>query len=161
MTTHTPLKILALIVVSTLLSIPSSADSDMIETLKEKSIKMVMRSIGHEVLKNHDEFTSRVLPIEKQNERYQIDFESSLDLDPAKSPTTVGRFMVPEWSSHYLVETILDSSYEVVHSYEVSPALPPGKVACQGRILPEGKYTLYITLIDQTNSSFIGPLETG
>ena len=48
----------------------------------DQEIKVALRAIGHEFLLQLDDSTSRILPIEKKDGRYAIEFEREFSLEP-------------------------------------------------------------------------------
>ncbi|MEM9821911.1 MAG: winged helix-turn-helix domain-containing protein [Bacteroidota bacterium] len=131
------------------------------ESIQEKQIKGVMRSIGHEILNSVDDCTSRVLPIERLSEKtlptYRIPFENPLRLDPETIIFTIHQVVSrAKVAQHYFVEVEDCNTKRVVHSYEMSIDKDPHQIACSGRILPHNCYSLIFTIVDQlyTNGHF-------
>ena len=52
------------------------------EVQSEAHVKVALRMVGHEVLLSLGDSSSRVLPIEKENDRYVIPFESEFEFKP-------------------------------------------------------------------------------
>lgn len=126
--------------------LPLVASSTTDEGIKEKRTKVAMRMIGHQVLLCMGDSESRVMPIEKIGDYYKISFESAIGLDPDDLVSIVERVMrESEVASHYLVEVQQCETREIVHAFAIgNPALIP----CEGRMQPEGCYTLLITIWD-------------
>ncbi len=138
------LKILFFAVVSQLIMASSLFGK---ETIHERQIKVSMRMIGHQTLLNLGDSTSRVLPIEKDGDRYKIPFESEFSITPDDLFVIIHPIIEKnKIASQYIVELEKCNNNEVVYSYEfgISPELG---LPCRGRILPEDCYTLFITLV--------------
>lgn len=115
----------------------------------EQHIRAFLRVIGHQMLLSSADSTSRVLPIIKTGNQYQIQFESDLQLDPAELIYVADSVMNQEGvSSSYLVEVKACETQEVVHSYEVKSETNLGLLPCRGRILPKACYQIYVTFPD-------------
>lgn len=121
------------------------------EHINEKRIEVAMRKIGHEVLKCLGDHESRVLPIEKEDGRYRISFESEFAFDPDDiiSITDLVR-MESNIASHLLVEVEHCTSKQVVHIFEIGDGALP---ACIGRILPKSCYSLLVTVFENTTAT--------
>ena len=50
------------------------------DTQEERHLEVSLRMIGHQVLLNSNDSTSRVMPIKKENDRYRIQFESEFEI---------------------------------------------------------------------------------
>ena len=60
----------------------------------EKHVVTVLRMVGHQLLLNSGDSTSRVLPIEKSDEYYQISFSSDFNFESTILAATINEFMV-------------------------------------------------------------------
>lgn len=113
----------------------------------EKHIEVAMRMIGHEVLLLSGDSSSRVLPIEKQQGQYHIQFESGFPFDPDELAVTVNRVISESGiTDHYIVEVEHCETGQVVYSYEMSLLTDSSIVPCKGRVMPEDCYSLVLTL---------------
>jgi hypothetical protein len=107
-----------------------------------------IRTIGHEVLLSVGDSTSRVLPVQRVNEKYRIDFDTEFGFDPDDLGNTINSVVGKhEISKHYIVEVVSCMSNEVVYSYEIGNA-EQAMVPCKGRLQPEGCYAILISLLD-------------
>ena len=119
------------------------------EDIQERYTQVAMRMIGHEVLKCLGDAESRVLPIEKNDNRYYISFATELAFDPSDLV-----FVIVDVLEHtavadnYLVEVAECNSQEVVYSFVVFQSDNGDIRPCEGRILPEACYQLLITIMD-------------
>lgn len=119
------------------------------ENIQEKQIKAAMRTIGHEILQFSGDTTTRILPIENEGNRYQIQFESDFRLNPSTVVIKVDEvFKKTKLTEEYFVEVKACETGEVVHSYGVEGILNPPEVACGTRKYAKTCYTIFITLLD-------------
>ena len=117
----------------------------------DEHIKVALRMIGHEILLNSDDSTSRILPIEKEATHYKIQFEKTFQFDPGDLVSTIdGIVDETKIANHYLVEVKDFKTEQVVYSYEKGNSNYSTIVPCQGRIQPEGFYAILFTVLDST-----------
>ncbi|MCW8897508.1 MAG: response regulator transcription factor [Flavobacteriales bacterium] len=120
--------------------------------VREQSVKVAIRMIGDEFLLQVGDSTSRVMPVEKHQGRYLIQFENEFGFEPdflsiaalkvAEKTKTLGSF---------ILETEKCSTKEVVHSFEISSKKDESLVPCKARPLPKDCYKLYVTLLEEEN----------
>lgn len=124
--------------------LPTKATVDTAESRR----LVAMRTIGHEILLLSGDSTSRVMPIEKKQGRYEIQFESDFDFDPdlviARIDEIVKRDHIAE---EYLVEFAACPTDEVVYSYAFEMQKNPDEIACRSRLQPIGCYRVYFTIL--------------
>jgi len=112
----------------------------------EQTLKIELRSIGHEFLMQLNDSTSRILPIEKEGERYALQFEHEFAFEPDFLIRST--YQVIERSSNkksFLVEVEKCNSSELVHSFEASLTKNKNAIACKERALPKACYIFYFT----------------
>ena len=108
-----------------------------------------MRMIGHQVLRSIGDSTSRVLPIESNGDRYQINFESDFAFNPDDLSAIVDSVLSETAiASDYIVEILSCENDLVVHGYEKSSEVGSDILACRGRDQPMGCYSLLITVLN-------------
>ena len=150
----TTLRFSSLLLCLLVLSSQALASPDLEDSSDQKRIHLTMRMVGHEVLTVVGDDTSRVLPIEQNGHAYKIPFESSFGLDPDTLVSLIDTIMTRAgFSDHYLVETQHCASGEIVHSFEVGPAID--LLPCKGRKLPSDCYSILITLMDERTKEII------
>ncbi len=116
---------------------------------EEQHTEVVMRMIGHEILLNADDSTSRVLPISKIGHRYKIPFEAPFAFQPDTLASTIDWVITKGLiSKHYIVEMESCESGEIVYGYEIGTTIDTTMVPCLQRAFPKECYTLFITLLD-------------
>ena len=114
----------------------------------DQHILVVMRMIGDEVLLSVGDSTSRVLPIEKKENRYRIAFENPFEFYPANLVAVIdGVLQKSDMASRYLVEFEACDTETVIYSYEVGNLETQDYIPCQTRPQPQGCYVLYLTLL--------------
>jgi DNA-binding winged helix-turn-helix (wHTH) protein len=108
--------------------------------------EVLLRKIGHEVLLQSGDNTSRVLPIEKiaENE-YQISFENALTFQADSLVSTIKRLLAEgPFPRDYVVSVVNPDNSDVVFGYAISKNKKDEIKACLGRIQPLGIYTINI-----------------
>lgn len=115
----------------------------------ERHIKVAMRMIGHEVLLNSGDSVSRVLGIEKEIDRYRIQFESDFQFNPEELVATINQIVKETGIAiSYLVEVEKCVTKEVIYSYEIGKSAKTDLIPCKTRIQPRACYKMFITILD-------------
>ena len=135
---------------------------------EEQHMKVVLRMVGHEFLLQMGDSTSRVLPIKKDGNRYVVQFEKEIEIEPdlisfvangvfkreltadsdLTSITTENLLLKEQLGRTYILEVESCDSNEVVYSYEYNPTKDEGIVPCKSRPLPQGCYQIFFTFLD-------------
>ena len=119
----------------------------------ERHILVSMRMIGHEVLLSSGDSVSRVLPIEKDADRYKIPFESGFQFNPEKLVATIDSVIKKTGiAGSYRAEVEKCETGEVVYSYEIRDSTSIDLIPCGTRITPKACYALFITILDDSGS---------
>lgn len=119
------------------------------QDIQEQRMKVVMREVGHEFLMQMNDSVSRVLPIHKEENRYKIQFEKSLDFEPDLLLfSAIKVFKANKLNSNYILEVEQCYTNEVVYSYEFDPKEEDALIACRSRSLPKDCYAFYFTFIE-------------
>ncbi|MRG45694.1 transcriptional regulator [Chitinophaga sp. SYP-B3965] len=108
--------------------------------------EVLLRRIGHELLLQSGDSTSRVLPVEKiaENE-YQIRFEKELTFQPALLVNTTGRLLAKDpFASDYVVNVLNCDNSSVAYGYAISKDKKDDIVTCKGRVQPRACYRINI-----------------
>lgn len=133
-----------------LLLIGVDAQAHLEEGDDERHIMVSMRMIGHQVLLNAGDSTSRVLPIKKVGESYKIKFESDFDFYPHQMNRIIDSIVhVTQIAKSFTYQVEQCGSEEVVHSYEMLNFDSLAVVPCGTRPLPKDCYTLYFNIIEE------------
>lgn len=117
----------------------------------DQHLEVSMRMIGHQVLLSLGDSSSRVLPVERNENVFKIPFEAEFGFNPDSLATIIDSVITATGIAEaYIVQSITCKTNQVVHSYEV------GKVnnvlACGSRSQPKGCYYLQVTLLDLPTS---------
>ncbi|SEL99009.1 winged helix-turn-helix domain-containing protein [Parapedobacter koreensis] len=108
--------------------------------------EVLLRRIGHELLLQSGDSTSRVLPVKKiaENE-YQIRFEHDLTFQPDSLVNTTQRLLARDpFARDYVVNVLNCGNSSVVYGYAISKNKKDDIVACIGREQPSACYTINI-----------------
>ncbi len=130
-----------------------SAYSQRQELQNEKHVEVALRMIGHQILLNAGDSTSRVLPIIENEGKYRIQFETEFEFEPETLAATINQVMVEtNIAKSFIVEVITCLSGEVVYSYEMHEVIDSSIVPCRSRAVPKSCYTLLVTLADENQA---------
>ncbi|RPD41678.1 winged helix-turn-helix domain-containing protein [Chitinophaga barathri] len=108
--------------------------------------EVLLRRIGHEILLQSGDSTSRVLPVKKiaENE-YQIRFEKDLTFQPGSLVNTTRRLLADDpLGSDYIVNVLNYDGSSVAYGYAISKNKKEDIVACIGREQPRARYMINI-----------------
>ena len=108
--------------------------------------EILLRRIGHEILLQSGDSTSRVLPVKKISENeYQIRFENEFTFQPDSLMNTTMRFLDnAPFSNNYIVNVLNCGDASVAYGYAVSKNKKDNIVACRGRRQPIACYIIVI-----------------
>jgi hypothetical protein len=140
----------------------SMEDSDDFDIARRE---VLLRRIGHELLLQSGDSTSRVLPIKKiaENE-YQISFENELTFQPASLVNTTSRLLAKApLANDYVVNVLNCGNSSVAYGYAISKNKKDDIVACIGRKQPRACYMINIKfkptgIITAKNGYLLGSL---
>jgi len=121
----------------------TSEDSDDFDLARRE---VLLRRIGHELLLQSGDKTSRVLPVKKiaENE-YQISFENALTFQPDSLVNLTKRVLAKDpLASNYIVSVLNCGNASVAYGYAVSKNKKDDIVACIGRRQPKACYLINI-----------------
>lgn len=127
--------------------------------------EVLLRRIGHELLLQSGDSTSRVLPIKKivENE-YQITFENDLTFQPDSLINITQRLLAKDpLTSDYVVNVLNCGNSSVAYGYAISKNKKDDIVACRGRKQPSACYMINIKfkptgIITTKNGYLLGSL---
>jgi hypothetical protein len=115
----------------------------------EQRAEVVMREIGHRILLQAGDSTSRVLPVKRISPSiFQIEFQSEFTFVPDTLVKVVhGRMSAARLPLNYIVNVFDCEGHDMIYGYEiVSENLED--IPCTGRIQPHGCYSIQISFID-------------
>ncbi|WP_291922397.1 winged helix-turn-helix domain-containing protein [Chitinophaga sp.] len=108
--------------------------------------EVLLRRVGHELLLQSGDSTSRVLPVEKiaENE-YLIRFEHELTFQPGSLVNTTRRLLARDpLAADYVVNVLNCNNSSVAYGYAISQNVKDDIVACLGRVQPRACYMINI-----------------
>nr|WP_067054331.1 winged helix-turn-helix domain-containing protein [Mucilaginibacter sp. L294] len=108
--------------------------------------EVLLRRIGHELLLQSGDSTSRVLPVKKiaENE-YQIRFENDLTFLPDSLVNTTQRLLAKDpLAGDYVVNVLNRGNSSVAYGYAISKNKKDDIVPCKGRKQPRAYYMINI-----------------
>lgn len=108
--------------------------------------EILLRKIGHELLLQSGDKTSRVLPVKKIGENeYQIMFENDLTFQTDSLVKTTQRLLTNEpLVGDYIVNVLNCGNASVAYGYAISKNKKDDIVACKGRKQPKACYMINI-----------------
>ena len=108
--------------------------------------EVLLRKIGHEILLQSGDSTSRVLPVKKIGEgEFQISFENEFSFQPDSLVNTIRRVLVNDPNARdYIVNVLNCGSSAVTYGYAVSGKQKDDIIACLGRKQPTACYLINI-----------------
>src|SRR3954471_4623990 len=127
--------------------------------------EILLRRIGHEILLQSGDSTSRVLPVKKiaKNE-YQISFENVFTFQPQSLVNITQRLLAKDpLGSDYVVNVLNCANARVAYGYAISKNKKDDIVACIGRRQPVSCYMINIKfkptgIITAKNGYLLGSL---
>ena len=127
--------------------------------------EVLLRRIGHEILLQSGDSTSRILPVKKiaENE-YQISFENVFSFQPGFLVNTTQRLLSKDpLSNDYVVNVLNCANASVAYGYAISKNKKDDIVTCTGRTQPIGCYMINIKfkptgVTTARNGYFLGAL---
>lgn len=106
--------------------------------------KVALRMVGHQLLLQSDDANTLVRPvIDLGNHTFELSFQHQLSIDPDSLVAISDRAIARELSiDNYLVEVQGCISNEVLYSYHIQGKIESNELACSGRKLPLGCYSI-------------------
>jgi DNA-binding winged helix-turn-helix (wHTH) protein len=127
--------------------------------------EILLRRIGHEILLQSGDSTSRVLPVKKiAGNEYQISFENAFTFQPESLVNTTQRLLAKDpLASDYVVSVLNCANASVAYGYAISKNKKDDIVACIGRRQPIACYMINIKfkptgIITAKNGYLLGSL---
>ena len=135
--------LILLLFVSAICAAFSMTDSDDFAIARRE---VLLRRIGHELLLQSGDSTSRVLPIKKLAENeYQISFENELTFQADSLVNTTGRLLTKDpLIGDYVVNVLNSGTFGVAYGYAISKNKKDDIIACIGRKQPRARYMITI-----------------
>jgi hypothetical protein len=109
--------------------------------------EVLLRRIGHELLLQSGDSTSRVLPVKKTAENeYQVTFENELTFKPDSLVNTTRRLLAKDpLASDYVVNVLNCGNPGVTYGFAISENKKDDNIVpCRGRVQPRACYVIDI-----------------
>jgi len=117
-------------------------------SITDKQMSIAMRMVGHQVLLNAGDSTSRVLAIQKDSTHYTINFESEFSFEPDNLIPVIDCIMEDaDVKKGYIVEVVDQRTQKVVYNYEIGYSGRLKGIPCLARAQPLGRYSILIYLV--------------
>lgn len=134
--------------------------------LQAKEVNLIIRQIGHRLLLQAGDLTSRVLPVTEIKEgTFVLAFENEFVFNhDSLLVLTLGLLPKAQFPSGYTVTVHDCTKADIVYGFQVNNTLPD-ILACKGRNQPSGCYTIEFTfpdfyeIVDQQKADIDHPTE--
>jgi hypothetical protein len=115
----------------------------------EQRAQLVMRDIGHRVLRHSGDSTSRVLPVEKMTPAiFQISFQSEFNFVPDTLVKVIHtRLIAAQLPLNYTVNVFDCTKNQIIYGYQRT-VVDEEIIPCMGRTQARGCYTIQIAFTD-------------
>lgn len=119
-----------------------------------EGVEIAMRQIGHELLLQAGDSTSRVMPVKRLSENtFQLAFQSSFTFVPDSLVKTVDVILSQSGISlPYIVQVRDCASNEVVYGFQIGKLDVTTLVPCMGREQALGCYTIHLSFLSEATS---------
>lgn len=115
----------------------------------DKHTLNAMRIIGHELLLDASDSTSRVLPVIKQSNTYIIQFATEFQFLPKQLFETIDSVIkATNIASRYIVEVEVCTTKEIIYSYEAGRSTLAEMIPCAFREPEKACYSVAITILE-------------
>lgn len=115
----------------------------------DKHTLNAMRIIGHELLLDASDSTSRVLPVIKQSNTYTIQFATEFQFLPKQLFETIDSVIkATNIAARYIVEVEVCTTKEIIYSYEAGRSTLAEMIPCAFREPEKACYSVAITILE-------------
>lgn len=116
----------------------------------EQHTLIAMRMIGHQILLVSCDSSSRVLPVENQDGKYKIQFESNFQFNPDDLVLVIDSILsISHVACHYIVEVVDCDNDKVVYGYEKNCVEEDDLIPCRSRELHHGCFQIFISILER------------
>lgn len=117
--------------------------------IEDQHVKVRLRHIAHEFLLQMEDSTTRILPIEKIQGRYEIKFANEFSFQPDALLFSTFKVLEKYYiTDNYIVEVEDCETKSIIHSFATEVQSTEDLGACQQRLLPKQCYVLYFTQVE-------------
>lgn len=121
---------------------------------RKGQIRTALRMIGHEILMQSGDSTSRVLPVRQDGTQFRIQLESEFGFEPSVLVETIDRIIQEAGiAERYMVEVESCQTGLIVYGYQKGLSSTDEQIPCTGREQPIGCYQILLTLLETDASS--------
>jgi hypothetical protein len=122
---------------------------------QEKRAMVAIRNVGHEILLQSGDLSSRVLPVKKMSDHiFQLEFEAPLSFATDSLIKIVqANLSSANLPSNYMVSVLDARTGEMVYGYELGPQ--HNIVPCRGRAQPKSAYLVQVGFTPQVGTNKI------
>lgn len=129
--------------------------------MSESRKLLLMRTVGHQLLRSSGDSSSRVMPVRKfSEEAFLIEFENEFKFSPDSLVSIVKKTIAnSDFPANYSVDVMRCFDQLIIYNYEITPSAKD--IACLGRVQPSGCYAVQITFHKSPevyDTSFLGGL---
>lgn len=119
----------------------------------EKRAALVVRDVGHRLLLQAGDSTSRVLPVKQLGSGiFQLEFENRFAFMPDSLVKIVSRNLaVSDLPLNYMVNVFDCADHDMVYGFEIRYG-KADVIPCRGRMQPGGCYFIQVAFFDLTDS---------
>jgi hypothetical protein len=145
------------IVMLAIFFIASSFTDDSDRDLRAKQVNLMVRQIGHRLLLQAGDSTSRVLPVTEKEGTFLLRFENEFVFNH-DSLMALSQGLLPktQFPSGYTVTVHECKKASIVYGFQINNT-SPDILACSGRSQPSGCYTIEIAFPDFYETTFNYP----
>lgn len=138
-----PLFVLIVTLFGVIICMPFSLEDNDFDFARRE---ILLRKVGHELLQQSGDNTSRVLPVKKISENeYQISFENDFSFQPDTLVNITNHLLTKDqFATYYIVNVLNCSDSRVSYGYAISENKKDDIVTCLGRRLPKSCYIISI-----------------
>lgn len=112
----------------------------------EQYSKVLFRKIAHDFLLQMNDSTSRILSVEKMDERYVVKFENEFGFNPDLLSASVYKILEQtKTNNRYIIEVEPCDTPKTTYSFEAGLTVNQNDIACKQRALPKACYKLLFT----------------
>lgn len=115
---------------------------------EDKFVELQLRMLGHKVLLQAGDTSSRVLPIVKRGEDYEITFDSEFSLEPSYLVDASYQLIKAEYPNRaYMIRVLGCTDTATVYSFLVRDTSKNDIVPCRSRPLVKSCYKVLFTFV--------------
>lgn len=145
-------------ILTTLLSLCLYLPESTAINVDQQHLEVSLRMIGHQLLLDAGDSTSRVLPIEIENNNCTIRFDAEFSFNPDDLKGLIDSVLnSADIQAEYILQVQHCQSEQIVYSYEVNEVGESDIVPCRSRDQPKSCYNIIVsfTSIESSQSAIV------